>query len=276
MAPNQFLIPIDFSENSITALKFAIGLTKGLNSSLLLLHVTAVNDLSERFRDNLGPEHQLQLWEGYAKSHGCMATSLHITADSVSKTILNTASETGASMIIMGTKGATNQLHKLIGTNASHVLTNTPCPVLVIPRNMPYMQLSKVVIAVDPATENEHTMTWVTDFVCKPKTRFVLWTAASKQDETEVKEYHKRLTQIIHKQAPICNIESFILPDHEALPKLEHWLKDLDADLLVVTTHHRNLFEKLFDPGITKKMVFRTEIPILAIPQVKQPLYFFM
>lgn len=276
MATNQFLIPIDFSENSITALKFAIDLTKGNNSSLLLLHVTLENDLSERFRDNLGPEHQLQLWEDYAKNHGCMATSLHIVGNSVSKTILNTASETGASMIIMGTKGATNQLHKLIGTNASHVLTNTPCPVLVIPRNMPYLQLSKVVIAVDPATENEHTMAWVTDFVCKPETRFLLWTATSKQEEAAAKEYHKRLSQIIHKQAPNCSVESSILPSQEALPKLEHWLKDLDADLLVVTTHHRNLFEKLFDPGITKKMAFRTEIPILAIPQVKQPLYFFM
>ncbi|MEY3344059.1 MAG: hypothetical protein RL090_1743 [Bacteroidota bacterium] len=274
MNSSTLLVPIDFSENAIIALKFAIGLAKDRKSELVLLHVHDDNNPNEVFRDNLSPSHQMDLWSNFARNQGCKVNPIMVRGG-ISDSILETAKKLSASMIIMGTKGAGNNLQRLIGSNASHVVTNALCPVLVIPQGIESMNISKVVVAIDPAIENDQTVSWVSKYLCTPHTQMLLWSSSSRQTQTDTIEYHKRLIQIIKQKEPECKIDSKVKDDGNAATELEEFFKDLDADLLVLTTHHRGFIEKLFDSSLTINLTLRADIPILAIPQVKTPVYFF-
>ena len=43
-------------------------------------------------------------------------------------------------------------------------------------------------------------------------------------------------------------------------------VKDTEADLLVMSTHHRNLFTQLVNPSKTKKLLLHSPVPVLIFP----------
>jgi nucleotide-binding universal stress UspA family protein len=45
---------------------------------------------------------------------------------------------------------------------------------------------------------------------------------------------------------------------------LDSLVNDRKADLLAIATRRRNIFEKLYNPSITRKLAQYTRIPLLA------------
>ncbi|MFM7177030.1 MAG: universal stress protein [Bacteroidota bacterium] len=276
---SSILVPIDFSENSLIVIKFAASLMDKRQGELILLHVSEpIGNLSantqsirEHISENLGAEHLIQLWSNEVKGN-CRTI---LKEGPVAETILKTAKEVNASMIVMGTKGAKSTLDRFIGSNASHVATNSEMPVLVIPESMPYLKISKIVIGVDPNIEYDQTLAWLSESLLQNTFDITLFSAGSPTIEDDMKHYQKRLTGIIHQHAPNCNVNEKVVTMVDTVASLDGFVKDLDADLLVLTTHHRGVFERIFDPGLTRKFTLASDIPILAIPMRKVPIYFF-
>lgn len=275
----NILVPIDFSENSLVATKFAASIMNKRQGELVLLHVSEpideISTKSESIREltseNLGAEHLLQLWNKEFKGH-CKTI---LTKGPIAETILKTAKEVKASMIVMGTKGAKSNLDRLLGSKASQVATNSEIPVLVIPESMPFRHISKIVIGVDPSLEYEETLSWLTKSLLQNTFEVTLFSAGSTAIEDDMKHYQRRLTGIIQKQAPNCKVNEKVVTTEDTIASLDGFVKDLEADLLVLTTHHRGVFERIFDPGITRKFTLASDIPILAIPMRRVPIYFF-
>jgi hypothetical protein len=55
-----------------------------------------------------------------------------------------------------------------------------------------------------------------------------------------------------------------IITSKDIFEGIDEYIDKKDIDLLALTTHKRGMFEKLFDPGITSKMLFHTNIPLLV------------
>ncbi|MGR6086850.1 MAG: universal stress protein [Arcticibacter sp.] len=275
----SILVPVDFSENSLVATKFAAGILNHQQGELVFLHVSEpienYNTTQESMRilvsENLGAEHLLQLW---GKEVKCNFKTI-ITEGTVAETIQKTAKDLKASMIVMGTKGAKSRLDRFIGSNASQVSTNSDIPVLVIPESMPYHKISKIVIGVDPNIEYDQTIAWLSESLLQNSFDISLFSAGSPTFEDEMKHYQKRLAGIIHEHAPNCKVNEKVVTTVDTVASLDGFVKDLDADLLVLTTHHRGVFERIFDPGHTREFTMTSDIPILAIPMRKVPVYFF-
>lgn len=267
----SILVPVDFSENSLVALKFAKSILKDQKGGLTLLHVAEPENLREFTSENLGAEHLLKLWSGSVGNH----VKTLIKEGPIAQTILDAANEVEASMIVMGTKGANSTMNRFIGSNASRVATKSEIPVLVIPESMPFRQISKIVIGVDPNLEYEQTVEWLSESLLQEVLDVSLFSAGSPTIEEEMAHYQKRLAGIIHEHAPKCRVNGKVLTTVNTVASLDGFVKELDADLLVLTTHHRGVFERIFDPGLTKEFTLSAEIPILAIPMRKIPVYLF-
>jgi len=267
----SILVPIDFSENSLVALKFAKSMLNDQKGELILLHVIEPENHREFTSENLGAEHLLQLWSGTVGE----PLKTYLREGPIAETILKTASEVAASMIVMGTKGAKSNYDRFIGSNASRVATNSEIPVLVIPQSITYRQISKIVIGVDPNLEYEQSVAWLSESLLQDVHDVSLFSAGSPSIEEDMVHYQKRLAGIIHEHAPKCRVNGKVLATVDTVSSLDGFVRDLDADLLVLTTHHRGVFERIFDPGMTKKLTLKADIPILAIPMRKVPVYLF-
>jgi nucleotide-binding universal stress UspA family protein len=139
----KILVPIDFSDYSKSALKYAINFCKGFNAEMILIYVVEPVIYPPDF--SMGqiaiPSVNTE-WDERAKQELDKLAKEEIP-DSVSvqaliKTgkpfieIIETAGELDVDLIIIATHGRTGVEHILFGSTAEKVVRKAPCPVLTL------------------------------------------------------------------------------------------------------------------------------------------------
>jgi nucleotide-binding universal stress UspA family protein len=140
---NRILVPIDFSEHSRDALRYAVDLGAVFDSELILVFVVE----SMGYPADLGygqvaiPQIERELTgRGRAELErlareavgGTLAVKIHVTAGRPFVEIIKAAREFEADMIVIATHGHTGVEHILFGSTAEKVVRKAPCPVLVV------------------------------------------------------------------------------------------------------------------------------------------------
>lgn len=142
----NILAPIDGSEFSIRALKYAITITKKFNSNLIALHIVPSSirydffTKEKDFESNL-PENQIlqsaymeaQKWfDDIKEKLGVkFKTDVIIAKESIVKEITEYSEREKIDLIIIGTRGRSGLKKLLLGSTALGVVTYANCPVIV-------------------------------------------------------------------------------------------------------------------------------------------------
>ncbi len=138
----KILVPMDFSECSDAALKYARALREAFGASLHLLHV--VQDpytqpwAAEAFPAPLGE--MLQQWQEQARTRlaGLLdekdraSATIGTVVGSPFYEIVRYAVEQEIDLIVIGTHGRGPVAHMLLGSVAEKVVRKAPCPVLTV------------------------------------------------------------------------------------------------------------------------------------------------
>ncbi len=139
----KILVPIDFSDFSINALRYAVNFAEHFKSKIILVYVVepavypadfsmgqvsipAMDvDMTNRAREELTK---------LAKSEfmGIVETEIIIKSGKPFVEIIETASEKDIDLIIIATHGHTGVEHLLFGSTAEKVVRKAPCPVLTL------------------------------------------------------------------------------------------------------------------------------------------------
>jgi nucleotide-binding universal stress UspA family protein len=138
----KILVPVDFSEHSARALEMAIDLAKAFGAEIHLLHCYQIQPLSispygialpEDFDREVreGAERRMDEWRAKVMLEE-IEVGVHLSSRFPSLQISETASEVGADLIVMGTRGLTGIKHALLGSVAERTLRLAPCPVLTV------------------------------------------------------------------------------------------------------------------------------------------------
>ena len=143
----RILVPVDFSDDSETALLLAWRIAECLGTRLLVLHV--VHDPGEmpgyyakalkkkhlvRIEDNAAEmlqEFLSRVAEAHDECPGLAELDALLVKGLPTSRILEVADKEKASMIVMGSKGRTGMRHLLVGSVAEHVVQLAPIPVTV-------------------------------------------------------------------------------------------------------------------------------------------------
>lgn len=140
---NRILVPIDFSDYSKSALKYAAQIAKFFEASITLVYVVEPMIYPADF--SMGqvaiPSTDMNLHERAEEELNTLAKSVidsSLKVDVVIKTgkpfveINETAQEIDADLIIIATHGHTGVEHILFGSTAEKVVRKAPCPVLTL------------------------------------------------------------------------------------------------------------------------------------------------
>ena len=140
----NILCPVDFSDSSDHALKYAVALAEAYSANLVLLHVVQPPMMSVP-GDPMIPElsaNALQEITTACQRHlDELATEIRNTVQ-----VVTTQTATGATfleiitvartqdidLIVLGTHGRTGLAHIMIGSVAEKVVRKAPCPVLTV------------------------------------------------------------------------------------------------------------------------------------------------
>jgi nucleotide-binding universal stress UspA family protein len=151
----NILVPTDFSPTSRRALEYAGLLAKQFDGSIRLLHVVddpvSAAAWTEGYalsvgalRDRMVADAELEL-SRLAWSIADLGITSQVLLGPPALTIVESAAETHADLIVMGTHGRSGISHLLLGSVAERVIRLAPCPVLTV-RDVPATEDSTVVV----------------------------------------------------------------------------------------------------------------------------------
>ena len=140
----KILVPIDGSECSLNAAKYAIKVAKDENADLFCIHVissvpygyaSSPPAIDQYFKDI---EEKAQSWfdkvRDMAKNEGIPELKTETFADvkSVIGSIIDYATSRDVDLIVIGTRGRTGLKRFLMGSVANGVVQHAHCPVLLV------------------------------------------------------------------------------------------------------------------------------------------------
>ncbi|MER5176066.1 MAG: universal stress protein [Candidatus Nitrosocosmicus sp.] len=140
----KILVPIDGSNNSMRAAKYAIEVAKLQKAQILCIHVIAnlpygyeyAGSAIEQYFEDI--KNQSQSWFDQiikmAKDNGMkdVKTDVLMNVLSITDSIINYASDNSIDLIVIGTKGRTGIERFVLGSVADGVAKHAHCPVLLV------------------------------------------------------------------------------------------------------------------------------------------------
>ncbi|MBP9507339.1 MAG: universal stress protein, partial [Bacteroides sp.] len=184
--------------------------------------------------------------------------------------ILRYNKEQSARIIIMGTRGKNQKDIDLIGSVTAEVIDRSRTTVLAIPENTPFKQFDEV-----------KRLAFITNFDQRDLIAFDsfinIWKpfhfSVSLIYLTDIKEAKDTWNEIklagikayFQKQYPELKIEYDVVMNDDILKNLEQYIQTSKIDIITLTSYKRNIFARLFNPGIARKMLFHSDTPLLVI-----------
>lgn len=127
---HRILCPIDFSEPSLAAFRYAEQLAIQLNASLVVVHAFDRPKSLEPASQTVPADSSVQTrLEEFAS---VLPIERYLHAGPAGQVICWMAQEHGCDLIVMGTHGRTGLRHVLRGSVAEYALQHARCPVMTI------------------------------------------------------------------------------------------------------------------------------------------------
>lgn len=143
----NILCPIDFSESSQPALKYAVAIARRFGAKVCILYVSDVDDFNyddqtlvedEEFNEAKAKEKKTKLINSIPEDiRNQIEIETKILTGVPYEEIVDFSIESGVDLIVMGTHGRTGLKHVIMGSISEKVVGKSPCPVLLIKHDYP-------------------------------------------------------------------------------------------------------------------------------------------
>lgn len=287
----KVLIPVDFSNYSMKACEFGFNFAKAYGGEVILLHVyfTPVYASSLPYGDvfnyQVGDEEVVK--NVLQKVHSDLnALSDRVKAKIASgefpdikytcvlregipeEEILRYNKEQHPRIIIMGTRGKSQKDIDLIGSVTAEVIERSRTTVLAIPENTPFNRFSEVKRIAFLTNFDQRDLIAFDSFIngLKPFHFSVSLIHLSDVKDTWNEIKLAGIKDYFQKQYPDLEIHyDDVVVSDDFLNSLEKYINSNEIDIITITSYKRNIFSRLFNPGIARKMIFHSDTPLFVI-----------
>jgi nucleotide-binding universal stress UspA family protein len=283
------VVPTDFGEQSLIALKQSYNLAKLTKSSLYLLYVID-EDFLKPFQGLMGGkgdyenhlkedvERRLkELAETTRKESGIKVNS-GIRTGKIYHEIVDAAKELNASLILMGTMGAVGLKKKILGSNASRVVREAECPVITIKGTQHRVGCRHIVLPLDLTKETKEKVDKSIDLATLFGSIIHIVTIVDSDDEFVMNKLTRQMNQVQEfiEQANIKCTTEFVTGSDVA-EEVIGVARRVQADLIMIMTQQEVGFTDLFISSSAQEIINHSEIPVLSIrPMPKKDTTVFM
>ena len=271
----KILVPTDFSKNAENAFDYAIELSQNESVTIVLIHCFYVMYTSPEFPMELmveqsnsikinSDEQLKELSKKVLKYPSLKCEYLSIEGFIV-VSIKDIIKKKKIDLVVMGTKGASGISEVLIGSNTAKIITKLDCPVIAVPEKAIYHGIKKVAYATNYLSSDITTLKKLVEFIKKFKSKVEIIHIADEECNKECeKEYMTKFSQKVEKKITYKAISYQLIFGDKIEEKLAQYMKKETIDMLAISTKHKNLFERIFTKGITKKLAYHTSIPLIV------------
>jgi nucleotide-binding universal stress UspA family protein len=256
----QVIVPLDFSETSFNAAHYACNMYKKRNDvNIILYHFyTGNEDVATEEKYFVTLKNELLTVapniETYIESGDNFIDSLaayaHVRA---------------AYMIIMGLTGKTPLAQRFSGSNTLKMVEKNICPVLIVPDNAKFSKVDNVLITSEMKSVEEGPVLLTVKRVLndfKPALHilnvddrhYIALTPAFKAERDKMEELLKEF-----------NPEFYFMRLYDFHEAADLFVEDKNIDIIIIAPKYHSFYERLFKTQHTKKLIYQSKVPVLAI-----------
>lgn len=274
--PQRFiLVPVDFSSESIHALRFAHGIASKMGIGLTIAHIhpmpgawisTSTDfEMMENARKRLEAlvhDFCLEL-EVHGKQ---VPVESHFDTGNIEQQLFALIAEDRYSMIILSTLGEDTISKKLTGSTSTHIGMLSSKPVIVVPIHAPIRFPENLVVGLSDELFDDASLKYLLEFASSPKSRIeFVYIGNDAGTFTTLKEkVAEKIMGINHFRVPFYF--SRVYTDAKNIEDLlVDVVADKMADMVVLATHHRSAEENLRHRSITKRMLIDPVVTVMIL-----------
>ena len=271
----NFLVPIDFSEASHNAAKYAVSLGEVLNAKIIFLNVVPIGLLveDESIQSRItaqarlvesNKEMILKVIKELSKNH-LVSTEGFVGEGAPSEMILQMADENKSDLIIMGMKGK-GKSSSIFGSTTTSVIKKSKFSVLVIPESSSYQSIDTICYATDLNDKKEAKDISVLLEIAEKYNPVIQIINVQKQDgEISDQEFINKMRT--HSNFDGMKRKFHVVVDSNVISGINKFLTYNPAEILAMTARKHSFFERLFGTVHTKQMSYETKIPLLVLKE---------
>lgn len=259
----DIIIPVDFSETSLNAARYAAAMLSGRTDS----HVILYNMFDEEKNADT-VMHYLESLKGELEGKGvlnveCVAES----GDDLIDCLGRLAFQKTAELIVMGITEKDEWKQLLFGSNTLKMAERNVCPVMIVPSDASYSGIQNVVLTSDFKNVEETTP------VLAIKTVLEMFNAALHVVNVDSRHYVTLTEEFLSERDKMrelfndFNPEFYFIGMSDFQDAITQFARDKNIDLIIIIPKSHSFLDGLFTGSHTKKLAFHSPVPLLAAHQ---------
>lgn len=256
------IVPLDFSQTSFNAVRYAANMYRGRsNIRMILYHFYSKGEDVTTARAFLKTQQQ---------SISSFVKNVEIELESGDNFIDRLASFAHvheAYMIVMGLTGKSPKQQRFSGSNTLKLSEKEVCPVLIIPEDAEYNGISNALITSELKSVEETPCLLTVKRVLKhfeptPSLHILNVDAEHYISLTDhFKAERDKMENLLLEYKP----EFYFMRLFDFHESVDEFVKDQHIDLIIIAPKYHNFFERLFKTLHTRKLIYQSKIPVLAV-----------
>lgn len=281
---HKILLPTDFSKNSWLAITYALQLFKNEACDFYLLNAFSVtsnlieNLNSTEFGGEFYEDAKKKSEENLSKLFDKLIINEHgdpkhnfITISAFNnpiKAIKDIVEQKDIEMIIMGTKGKTNDKGTVFGSVALFIMEKVRnCPVIVVPESAKHGLPKEIVFPTSYKTHYKgRELSYLTDIAKKCDATIAILHISEENELNENQVEHKQLLQEIFEDVTY----SFHSISHYSVESsVNIFVESRDSDMVAFINKKHKFFGSILTNPMVKGIAFHSKVPILVMHDLR-------
>jgi nucleotide-binding universal stress UspA family protein len=273
----SFIVPIDFSDTSVNAARYAAQLAAEAGDVSLILYNThekilSGSDGTPLFNDSDARQQIAVVALESVKTELLGLADIPITCvaeggdfvDSLETYVKSLRVE----MIVMGITGSTPLEQILIGSNTLKVIQRNICPVLIIPPGARFTGIRNVVFASDfKDVEKTTPIVPIKQFLHLTRPTLHVANVDHEHYVELTEEYKKEKNKLEEMLAPY-RPEFYFIRLYDFIDTISQFTFDNNIDVIITVPRKHSFLKGLFKQSNTRKLAYHSHVPILAVHEL--------
>lgn len=274
----RILLPTDFSENSISAINYAMELLKSERYEFYILNVQKASSYITDDMMIVGPSSTVYktLIESAKKSVDTLIADLKanfsnpnhtfhsvVDYDNFADAINQVSYKNDIDLIIMGTKGTSGIEKMIFGSNTVRVMQHCDVPVLAIPQHSRFSPLNNLVFLTNNLKQLNAKSLQVLNYLIENNHAKLKLLSTGNLSEKEA--HQASSSNFLKNNYPGLEHEFLAASGNNLYEVVHDYIETHSIKLLCLVSIHHSFLERLFSSEPIENLAFKMHLPFLVM-----------
>jgi nucleotide-binding universal stress UspA family protein len=266
------LVPTDFSDHALYALKVAASIAKIIKARIRIIHASNIPSIGVKesaYYENFNKELKLKAETELEKLTKLdflknVRIDKYLISDRLIYQLVKNEKFRKAELIVIGSHGRSGFNRLLIGSNTEKIIRMADPPVLTIKNDISDFKLGKVVFASDFTTGSNAVYDRIKFMIKSYKSQLFLLKVITPSDfESTPVSYQLMNSFKAQYSLKKCSVNIY---NHINVEQgIIEFCRQIDADMVIIPTHGRTGFAHLINGSLAENIAVHEPKPVLSV-----------